>query len=215
MSAPIDFWFDFSCPYAYLGSTQVARVAAQSGREVRLAPFLLGGVFRALEQPQNMSVTLNPPKKQHNRADLVRWATWFNVPLRTPHHHPNRTVTALRTLLACPQDRWPEVMAALFRVYWVDAADISDPQVISGTLDALGLAGTELVAAAGSPEIKAELFTRTDAAIAAGVFGAPAWVVDGQLFWGQDRIEMVIRAARDRWTIDSAYDDFTFDQETT
>lgn len=210
----IDFWFDFSCPYAYLGSTQVARVARETGSEVRLQPFLLGGVFRALQQPQNMSTTLNPPKKRHNRADLLRWASWFDVPLHTPLCHPNRTVLALRSFLASPKPRWPEVMAAFFRIYWVEGGDIADPAQLRLALDRLGLCGEDILAAAGSPDLKAALYAQTDAALAAGVFGAPAWVVDDQLFWGQDRIQMVIAAARDGWQVNPALASFHFNQET-
>ena len=135
----IDFYFDFSCPYAYLGSTQLARIEAETGRPVRYKPFLLGGVFRALDQAQNMSTTLNEPKKRHNRADLIRWASWFDVPLCTPMRHPNRTVEALRVLLACPQERWREVIGALYRVYWVDGGDISDLAVLRDSLHRLDL----------------------------------------------------------------------------
>ncbi len=211
----VDFWFDFSCPYAYLGSTQLSRVEAATGARIRLQPFLLGGVFRVLRQPQNMSVTLNEPKKQHNRADLMRWATWFEAPLRTPFQHPNRTVMALRTLLACPPERWRDVVDAFFAMYWVHARDISDPDQVAATLTALGLDGPQLVARSQDSDLKAELFRRTDAAIAAGVFGAPAWIVGDQLFWGQDRVEMVIRAARDGWRSDPALSTFQFNQETT
>ena len=209
----IDFWFDFSCPYAYLGSTQLARVERESGRRVTLQPFLLGGVFRALKQPQNMSVTLNEPKKRHNRADLLRWASWFDVPLNSPFRHPNRTVEALRALLACPAERWLDVVHALYATYWVDGQDISDATVLQARLDALGLDGQEILDRSQQPQMKALLFERTDAALRAGVFGAPAWVVDGQLFWGQDRIEMVIRAARDGWV--ASNDSFDFNQRTS
>lgn len=211
----IGFWFDFSCPYAYLGSTQLGRVEMESGVAVQLEPFLLGGVFRALKQPQNMSVTLNPPKKRHNRADLLRWADWFDAPLNTPFQHPNRTVLALRTLLACPRTRWHDVMHAFFRVYWVEGANIADANVLTDRLDALGLPGAELVARASTAEVKEALFIQTDAALAAGVFGAPAWVIDEQLFWGQDRIEMVIRAARDGWLVKPDLLPFRFNQETS
>ena len=78
MSAPhpIDFYFDFACPYAYLASTRLEELAGHTQSEVRLKPVLLGGIFRALEQPQNMSTTLSPAKAEHNRLDLLRWASF-------------------------------------------------------------------------------------------------------------------------------------------
>ncbi len=215
MTRTIEFWFDLSCPYAYLGSTQLDRVEREAGRPVQLQPFLLGGVFRALEQPQNMSVTLNEPKKLHNKADLLRWAAWFDVPINTPFRHPNRSVEALRALLLCPADRWRQVTQSLFGAYWVEGLDLSSRDVIKSRLDALGLPGDSIVARIDSPQCKAELRTRTERALATGVFGAPAWVVDGQLYWGQDRIEMVIRAARDDWQVPQRYHEFDFNQHTS
>ncbi len=180
---------------------------------MRLKPFLLGGVFRHLGQAQNMSTALSAPKKHHNRMDLLRWASVFDVPLRTPVRHPNRTVEALRALLACPRARWPDVVDAFYRLYWVDGADISDTATLRGALDGLGLDGDAIVQAAQTPQIRAELFARTRQAIDAGVFGAPAWVVDGQLFWGQDRIDMVKRAAAG-WRPRPDLLDFDFNQHT-
>lgn len=192
----IDFWFDFSCPYAYLASTQRRWLAAETGRTVVLQPFLLGGVFAAIGQVQNLSSVLSPPKARHNRNDVVRWATWFQVPIASPLRHPNRTVDALRALLACPPPQWEAMVDACFAAYWVEGRDLADPAVLADILMRLGLDAAEVVARSRTDVIKAELRTRTDAALAAGVFGAPAFVVDGELFWGQDRLALVVAAAK-------------------
>lgn len=206
---PIDFWFDFSCPYAYLASTQRHKLAHETGRAVRLQPFLLGGVFAAIGQVQNLSRLLSPPKAQHNRNDVVRWATWFNVPIRTPLQHPNRTVDALRAVLACPPDHWQAAVDSFFAAYWVDQGNLADPAELERRLFALGLDGPRILRQAQTDEIKAELRRRTQAALDAGVFGAPAFVVDGQLFWGQDRLAMVAAAAKG-WQIAPQHAEFTF-----
>ena len=190
----VDFYFDFSCPYAYLASTQLAELRSDTGASVTLKPFLLGGVFAHLGQPQNMSTALNAPKQLHNRLDLIRWADVFGVPLRRPFAHPNRTVLALRALLASPIERWTDVVERLFALYWQHGIDISSPDQVARALTEIGLDGGAIVVAAGTPDIKRALRERTNEAIAAGVFGAPAWVVGDQLFWGQDRIAMEKRA---------------------
>lgn len=213
MAAAVRFYFDFSCPYAYLGSQRLDEIESLTGRAVLLCPFLLGGVFRAIGQAQNLSATLSPAKKVHNRADLIRQAAWIGAPLARPHRHPNRTVLALRTLLACPSERRREAMHALYAVYWQRGEDISDPEIVAAALARLGLDPAPLLRAAETDAIKAELRTRTDEALATGVFGAPAFVVDGALFWGADRVDMVIRAARDGWNPLPAHTDFDFDQE--
>ena len=196
VSEPIDFWFDFSCPYAYVASTRLQWLAEETGRKVHLQPFLLGGVFRALQQPQNMSTTLNAPKARHNRLDLMRWAAWYQVPLQTPLRHPNRSVEALRALLCCPVERQTEVMAAFYRLYWAEGGDIANRSQLAGSLDQLGLDGSSLLEQVDRPEIKDALFRQTNTAVELGIFGAPTFVVDGALFWGQDRLEMVAAAAK-------------------
>ena len=206
---PIDFWFDFSCPYAYLASTQRHKLAREADAIVTLQPFLLGGVFRALGQAQNLSTTLSPPKARHNRLDVIRWAAWFEVPLATPFRHPNRPVEALRALLATPPEHWDAVVDGFYRLYWVEQRDISDLQVLRQRLAELGLDADAILARAQTDAIKDDLRLRTERALAAGVFGAPAFVVNGQLFWGQDRLPFVVRAAQG-WQPEIGHEDFHF-----
>lgn len=209
MGLAIDFWFDFSCPYAYLASTQRHNLARDAQSTVTLQPFLLGGVFRALGQAQNLSTTLSPPKARHNRLDVIRWAAWFDVPLATPLRHPNRSVDALRALLATPPAHWDAVVDGFFQLYWVEQRDISDTEVLRDRLRALGLDADAILQRAQTDAIKTELQQRTQQALDAGVFGAPAFVVDGQLFWGQDRLPFVVRAAQG-WQPERGREDFHF-----
>ena len=209
VSEPIDFWFDFSCPYAYVASTRLTWLAEETNRSIRLKPFLLGGVFRALQQPQNMSTTLNAPKAHHNRLDLMRWADWYEVPLRTPFRHPNRSVEALRAFLCCPSARQAEVMAAFYRLYWAEQRDLSSREELGACLDRLGLDGFAVLQRIDHAQTKNELIERTDEAIELGVFGAPTFVVDGSLFWGQDRLDMVAATAKG-WRPPSESRDFKF-----
>ena len=116
----LDFWFDYTCPYAYLGSTQAPALAARMGVDLTYRPLLLGGVFRANDTPQKLFATLSPAKAAHNLADLQRWAERFGVALTMPPNHPMRSVEALRATLATGID--PRVIAAFYRAYWVDNA---------------------------------------------------------------------------------------------
>ena len=130
MDRRLDFFFDFSCPYAYLGSTQVEALAERTGAELVPKPILLGGIFRARGVAQNLAAPLNPAKARHNIADLERWARHFSVPLRFPEGHPRRTVTALRSVLAVG----PPSMALIhrfYRAYWQEQADLSDRAVVA------------------------------------------------------------------------------------
>jgi len=190
--AKLEFYYDFSCPYAYLASTQIERVAERTGAELVYRPFLLGGVFNALGPAAPDMGRMAAPRARLNGLDMHRWAEHWQVPLEMPPTHPNRTVTALRAALASADP--PRASHALFRAYWAEGRDLSDPEVIRAALDAAGLEGAHLVERAGDPGIKSELRERTDEALSRGVFGAPACFVDGELYWGQDRLDQVARA---------------------
>ena len=88
MARPIDLYFDYTCPFAYLASTQVRA----RGLDVTWKPILLGGIFKAQGTAQNLSETLGPAKDVHNREDMQRWARKYGVQLRMPAKHPMRSV---------------------------------------------------------------------------------------------------------------------------
>ncbi len=194
MAAAIELWFDYTCPFAYLASTQARALAARTGATLEWKPMLLGGVFRAQGTAQNLSETLGPAKAEHNLADMQRWAKRFGVPLVMPAGHPMRSVEALRATLACGID--PKVIDGFYRAYWVEGRAISDRAVIRDVVTAAGHDADRVLAAIDTPAIKDDLRARTEEAIAKGVFGAPAWIVGGELFWGQDRIPFVEAAVR-------------------
>lgn len=186
----VEFWFDYSCPYAYLGSTQVEALAARARAELVWQPMLLGGVFRAQNTPQKLFATLSPQKAAHNALDMERWAELFGVTLRMPAEHPFRTVEALRATLACGVD--PRVVHGFFRAYWVEGRAVSDEATMRDVLSRAGHDASLTLARLG--EHKDDLRVRTDRAIELGIFGAPSFIVDGEMYWGQDRMDFVERA---------------------
>jgi len=191
----LDFWFDYSCPYAYLGSTQVEALASRTGAALTWKPMLLGGVFAANGTPQKLFATLSAAKAAHNARDLDRWAELFGVTLRMPPQHPFRTVEALRATIACGID--PRVVHALYRAYWVDGRGPSEEATLREVLGGAGHDVGRILADIAKPEAKEDLRRRTDEAIGLGIFGAPAFVVDGErMYWGQDRMEFVERDLR-------------------
>ncbi len=190
-----DFWFDYSCPYAYLASTQVEALASRTGATLTWCPMLLGGVFRAVGTPQNLSEVLSKAKAAHNVRDMQRWADEFGVKLTMPKGHPFRTVEALRATLLSGIS--PKVVHGFFDAYWIRGEVPSERGVIERVLSDAGLDERfveDVFRDLEKQDVKDDLRRRTDAAIAAGVFGAPAFVVGSDLFWGQDRMHFVERA---------------------
>ncbi len=193
MAARLDFWFDYTCPYAYIASTQVRKLAQRMGAALVWQPMLLGGVFRANDTPQNLSEVLIPQKLAHNEQDFARWAELFGVRLQKPNAHPMRSVEALRATIATGLD--PHVIEGFYRAYWVLGRPPSDPATIRDVVTAAGHSADEVLARIETAEVKDDLRRRTDRAIALGVFGAPAFVVDEkELYWGQDRMHLVAGA---------------------
>ncbi len=192
MTLQLEFFYDYSCPYAYLASTQIESLAERTGAKLVYKPFLLGGVFNSLGDAAPGKAPVVPARARQNLLDMGRWAEHWGVPLDKPPGHPNRTVTALRATLCSDDVR--RATHALYRAYWVQGSDLSEPTVVETALTQAGLDGKSLVARASEPAAKARLRECTDEAIARGVFGAPAMFVDGELFWGQDRLDFVEEA---------------------
>jgi 2-hydroxychromene-2-carboxylate isomerase len=189
----LDFWFDYSCPYAYLGSTQVEALAHRTSATLTFCPMLLGGVFKAVGSPQNMMDALSPVKARHNLNDMHRWAEFFGVPLSVPPGHPFRTVEALRATLLTRCD--PAVIHGFYRAYWVEGQKPSQPETMRAVLSGAGHDADAVMARLQESDVKDDLRRRTDQAVRLGIFGAPTFIVnETHLYWGQDRIDFVVRA---------------------
>lgn len=193
----VAFFYDLSCPYAYLAHTQIEALCARHQAELQWKPFLLGGLFRLLGSPIDPNVGMPAEKARMIQRDMERWAAYFGVPLARPASHPCRTVLALRAILASGEIA--RATKVLYRAYWVKGLDVGSPSVVREALDEAGLDGAFLVSRADDPQVKQALFTRTEEAKTAGVFGAPTFVVTAPgvadaLFWGQDRLMFVERA---------------------
>ncbi len=190
----LELYWDFSSPFAYLGSTQAEALAARTGAKLVWRPMLLGAVFKAIGTPDAPLLTWSEAKRSYYFKDLSRWAEHWAVPLRFPSRFPMMTVKALRAWLALPEERRKPFLDATFRAYWAEGLDISDEATLRTII---GPGADDVLAKCGTPEIKDALFASTKRAIEAGVFGAPTWIVDEkELFWGQDRIVLVERALR-------------------
>jgi 2-hydroxychromene-2-carboxylate isomerase len=192
MSHTLEIYWDFSSPFAYLGSTQAERVAKAHGATLVWRPMLLGGLFKAIGQVDVPLFTWSDAKKKYYFEDMHRWAKYWEVPFRFPTRFPMLTLKAMRTYLALPEDRRDGFRERTFRAFWAEDRDIADDAVLE---ELVGQGGHEALARTQGPAVKKALVDATQGAVAAGVFGAPTWVVDGkELFWGQDRLPLVERA---------------------
>jgi 2-hydroxychromene-2-carboxylate isomerase len=185
----IDFYHDFSSPYSYLAATQIEGLAKTWGVQLNFKPMLLGGLFKAIGTANIPIFTFGEARRAYTMRDLHDWAQWWGVDFNFAPHFPMRTVTAGRVAIIKP-----ETTIDIYRAAWVDGVDLNDDVALTLALTQTGHDGEALVAATSDPAVKAVLRENTEAAARLGACGAPTMVVDGELFWGQDRLHRVAAA---------------------
>ncbi|MDX2218714.1 MAG: 2-hydroxychromene-2-carboxylate isomerase [Burkholderiales bacterium] len=191
MKAPVDFYFDFSSPYGYLASRFIDDIAARHGREVAWHPILLGPVF---QQSGNSPLVNQPLKGAYALRDFPRTARYLKVPFVMPAPFPIATVAAARAYYWL-QDRDAAVAKALARKlfdrFYGEGRDIGSAETVLSLAAELDVDSAALSAALADPSVKDRLKREVDAAIGRGVCGSPYFIIDGEPFWGSDRLTQV------------------------
>lgn len=199
MPSPIEFFFDFASPYAYIAAHQVEALAARYGREVDWRPMLLGAVFKLSgSAPLTQQYA---PKAKYSLLDFERSTRLAHLPYRLPDPFPIITPNAGRATLWLKREAPDEVGAfvrATTQAYFAHNANINDAAVLREIANQLGLDGAALEAGIAEPAIKDALRAESDEAVARGVFGVPFFFVDGEPFWGQDRMAQIEAVLQDQ-----------------
>jgi 2-hydroxychromene-2-carboxylate isomerase len=196
MPHEIEFFFDIASPYSYLAATQIDAVGERAGVAVRWKPFLLGGVFKAVG---NQTPAALQPKAAWAMRDLARWAAHYGVEFSMSAHFPINSLTTQRALVAArrvDEAMFREFASTLYRDHWIDGVDVSTPEAVADAADRAGLTGAQIVEMTAEQAIKDELIALTEEAVDRGAFGAPTFFVDGEMFWGNDRLHFVEQAVR-------------------
>lgn len=188
----IEFYYDFGSPAAYLAWTQLPVLEAAG--EVALKPMLLGGVFKATGNATPVAI---PAKGAWMRRDMARYAARYGAPLNMPPNFPINTLHLMRGAAALEGDpRYRDYVAAIFTAMFGKGADMAAPATIAAVLTEAGFDAKAIFAATEDPAVKDRLKTATEEAVARGAFGAPTFFVGDEMWFGQDRIDWVIDAAR-------------------
>ncbi len=191
MAGPVEFFFDFSSPYGFLASLRIDGIAARHGREVLWKPILLGAVFKVSGQQPLVDI---PLKGDYARHDLERFARLWGARLRFPPVFPFSSVAASRAFYwMAGHDRAlaTRFARAAYAAAWQEERDISRGDLVADIAAAAGADRDDALAALLDPAVKEALRVEVDAAIARGIFGSPFVVVDGEGFWGADRLWQV------------------------
>jgi 2-hydroxychromene-2-carboxylate isomerase len=194
MPAPLEFFFDFSSPYAYLASHRVGPIAERHGRDVRWRPMMLGPAMAATGGKPLVQV---PLKGDYARRDLPRTARFHDIPFQMPSRFPQVTLAAARLFYWLQEqttDRAVPFAQAVFEALFVDDQNTADRAVLGRLAIALDIDAAAALDAIDQPDVKERLKAATTEAVERGVFGSPFIFVDGEPFWGADRLDQV-----DRW----------------
>jgi 2-hydroxychromene-2-carboxylate isomerase len=194
----VDFWYEFASTYSYLAAMRAEALAGAAGVRLRWRPFLLGPIFAAQGRTSS-PFNLYPVKGRYMWRDMARLCADRGLPLRQPEPFPQNSLMAARLALAVPEQKRAAFSRAVFHAEFGEGRDISSEAVLRDLLGELALPVDEVWARAKSDDIKASLRAETEEAQKAGLFGAPAFVTaDGELFWGDDRIEQALQWAREK-----------------
>ena len=188
---PIDFYFDFSSPYGYLASTRITALAARHQRRVTWRPVLLGPMFKAAGTAPLVSVPLKGP---YSVRDFLRTARLLKIPYMQPATFPIGTHNAARAfywLTDRDAIKAQQFAQSCYATYFGQGIDISSVEKVADIAAQLGEDRAAMLAAMADPVIKERLKNEVDAALAKGVFGSPYIIVDGEPFWGNDRLDQV------------------------
>ncbi len=194
MSAPVEFYFDFSSPYGYFAACGIDALAAKHSREVSWRPILLGVVFKTTGGKPLPEL---PLKGDYARIDMHRCARQAGIPFKLPAKFPIAAQVPSRAVYWAETQgprRARQLGLALYRALFAEGRDISDPEVAADVAAAQGLSRQAALAALNDPAIKDRLRQETENAMKKGVFGSPYFIADGEPFWGADRMEQL-----DRW----------------
>jgi len=190
---PVDFYFDFSSPYGYFASTRIDAIAAKHGRTVNWHPILLGAVFKVTGGAPLPSL---PLKGDYARIDIPRCARAFGLSFNFPGKFPIPTQVAARMTVwaqGLDVERAKTLARALYHAYFAENRDITDAEVCADVAAACHFDRAKALAANNDQAVKDKLKLEVDGAIARNVFGSPYVLIDGEPFWGADRLDHVER----------------------
>lgn len=193
-TASVDYCFSVASPWTYLGSARFIDMVDRYRLHVNVQPLDYTRVFASTGGLAYEKRA--PQRREYRQVELARWREHLDIPpTLEPRYYPvDRSPASYLLIAARAQPRQALSLShAILRTIWCDDGDISDWRVLRSLCEEVGLDGGALVEAAQQPEVAARYWQDTDAAIAAGVFGAPSYLIDGEVFWGQDRLAFVER----------------------
>lgn len=192
MTKTVDFYYDYISPASYLAWTQLADICKRNNASINYKPVFLGGVLKG---NGSTSPAATPAKWEWMKADFQRYAKYYGVPYQLNSHFIFNTVNAMRgAIWALSNNQIETYNQAMFNAAWVDDKDLSDKNVLADILEKAGINAAEVLETMMNQEVKTELIQATEEAVKLGIFGAPSMIINGEIYFGQDRLIWVEQA---------------------
>ncbi|XXK59861.1 2-hydroxychromene-2-carboxylate isomerase [Porticoccaceae bacterium nBUS_09] len=195
MTKSVEFYFDVGSPTAYLAHKRLKQLKLEYGCSIIYHPILLGGLFKA--SGNSSPVTVPAKGRYMMMEDLPRFAKLYSVPLNTNPHFPINTLNLMRgAVSSLDEEYFDTYIDTIFKAIWVESRNMGDIDTVIEVLSDAGLDAKSILEATQNPEVKQQLISNTEQAVERGLFGAPTMFVDGEMFFGQDRLQFVEAALK-------------------
>ena len=193
MIKPFDFYFDFVSPYSFLAHKEIRKIENKTGIKIRYKPILLGGLhnLHGIKAPAFI-----PAKARHMIKDCKLIAERNNVNFKFNSYFPIRSLNLMRGVLVAEEDNIKNYyIDSIFNTIWQDGLNMNDEIIIQKVIKNLNINPKTFSLRTASSLIKDSLKNKTNEAYEKGIFGAPSFVSNNKIFWGQDRIEFALKEA--------------------
>ena len=196
MIKSFEFYFDFSSPYSFLAHKQIGKIEKENSIKMKYMPIFLGDLLNLAGIKANIDI---PIKAKYMIKDCKLWAEKYNITFKFNNYFPIKTLNLMRCILVAEKkdkDSAQILITKIFDAIWKDGINLNDNTIVEKLLQNLDLNPKTFLMEAIEPKIKDELKKRTDDAYQKGIFGAPSFIINNKVFWGQDRLEFVLNEAK-------------------
>ena len=194
MIKPFEFYFDFSSPYTFLAHKQIRKIEKDNSIKIKYMPILLGGLLKSAGIIANADI---PIKAKYMIKDCKMWAEKYDVAFKFNNYFPIKTLNLMRCVLVAEKKNFEQnFINEIFDAIWQDGLNLNDNSIVEKLLKNLDINPKTFLMDAIDSSIKEDLKKRTDLAFKKGIFGAPSFIVNNKVFWGQDRLDFVITEAQ-------------------
>ena len=194
MIKPFEFYFDFSSPYTFLAHKQIRKIEKDNSIKIKYMPVLLGGLLKSAGIIANADI---PIKAKYMIKDCKMWAEKYDVAFKFNNYFPIKTLNLMRCVLVAEKKNFEQnFINEIFDAIWQDGLNLNDNSIVEKLLKNLDINPKTFLMDAVDSSIKEDLKKRTDLAFKKGIFGAPSFIVNNKVFWGQDRLDFVITEAQ-------------------